>query len=92
MGSAENSAYHDPTDPVKKPIVFWGVWLWFGSTVFVCLHEVVVFLTSDFVSGGFIALMLPLLYSFLGIWALSSVTQRYLWKDAEDSREGEVED
>ena len=89
MGSAKNTAYHDAADPKVKPIVFWGVWIWFGPTVFVSLLQIFVFLTSDYREGGIFALVIPILYLFLGGWALRAVTKGYFRKEADETETSE---
>lgn len=92
MGSAENTAYHEAADPAVKPIVFWGVWIWFGpsvimSAIMICLS----FAESDSLTedGYIIALIIPLLYLILGSWALWSVSKGYFKKGPAKSEEPE---
>lgn len=86
MGTAKGNAYH-AVDPVKKPIIFWGVWLYFGPTAFISMWMITDILRSHFkgvesvgIFGGvgLMALILPALFSALSIWVLCSVSKRYL--------------
>ena len=75
------------TDPRLKPIVFWGVWLYFGPTVILAailaisaIRELARKASHDFF-GEVVLLLLALTYASLGGWALWSVTKRCLSQD-----------
>lgn len=88
MGSAEHSAYHEPTDPRIKPIVFFGVWLFFGTFTLYHLFNFFQFFSSKIefentVIPSFdelLALTIPALVTFGSLWALVSVSRRFLGK------------
>ena len=75
------------TDPKLKPIVFWGVWLYFGPTViasaFLAISEIRAMArnTSQDLFEEVLLLLFALTYASLGGWALWSVTKRYLAQD-----------
>ncbi|MEJ6581020.1 MAG: hypothetical protein QNL33_16075 [Akkermansiaceae bacterium] len=79
-------ALSDPANPRTKPIVFWGVWLYFGPSAIFAIHLVYTYVTShleddsffEFTFDTFMALFLPVGYGILSIWALWSVTKGYL--------------
>ena len=75
------------TDPKLKPIVFWGVWLYFGPTVIIAallaayaIPEIARNVPNS-MFGAVLTLLLSLTYASLGGWALWSVTKRYLSQD-----------
>lgn len=88
MKTANHKAYSAPASPRTKPIIFWGVWVYFGpSALFAIL------LVYDFVRGHlqddlfyelnldtFMGLFLPVAYGILSFWALWSVTKGYFGK------------
>lgn len=87
MGTAKGYAYHEAADPVRKPIIFWGVWLYFGPFGFFCLWMIIDVLRNHFMGVksvgtfggvGLMALILPTLFAVLSIWVLCSVSKRYL--------------
>lgn len=86
MKTANHHAYSDPANPRTKPIVFWGVWLYFGPSAIFAIHLVYTYVTShleddpffEFTFETFMALCLPVGYGVLSIWALWSVTKGYL--------------
>ena len=86
MVSAKGAAYPAPVAPRTKPIVFWGVWLYFGPSA---LGSGVVAYTSlaQLLSGspdgqaltGAIAIVVMCgLYGVTSCWVLWSVTSGYL--------------
>ena len=88
MGTAGGKAYH-AVDPVRKPIIFWGVLLYFVPTGLLMLWETKVIIqamrgnevpVTYFGMTGALALVLPLLYSLVSIWIVCSVTKRFLRK------------
>jgi len=94
MGSAKHTAYQEAADPAVKPIVFWGVWIWFGPSVVISFLSIISLLSESdsrgtFVEESLFLLVLPTLYFCLGSWALVSVTKGYLRKRSEESKEPE---
>lgn len=88
MASAEKPASKDPVEPRTKPIVFWGVWLYFGPSA-VGAGLVAYGSLSQILSGspdgqaltGAIAIAFICgLYGFTSCWALWSVTAGYFKK------------
>ena len=93
MGTSTSSAYSPPSNPRTKPIIFWGVWLYFGPSAVGSLWYIgsyIIYLISDNTStygshpeiatGGVMILILCLMYGVLSVWALWSVSKGYLRK------------
>jgi len=86
MKTANHHAYSDATNPRTKPVVFWGVWVYFGPSAVFAIHLVYTFVTShldhdpffEFTFETFMMLFLPVGYGILSVWALWSVTKGYL--------------
>lgn len=86
MGTANRAAYQPAANPRTKPIVFWGVWLFFGPSVigsFVMAYRLIREFVADWGDATSAAPLVMLaiflgLYGLLGAWALWSVTGGYL--------------
>jgi hypothetical protein len=88
MGTATSAAYSPAVDPKTKPIVFWGVLLYFGPSAIWFLWYVYSFILERLADGfeappvgvTILGMALPVLYGILSIWVLWSVTRSYLRK------------
>ena len=94
MGKATGETYSEVNSPRKKPIIFWGVWLYFGPSAFGALYYAIVTglnlvvgganipddLKSDALVGSILILLVSLGYGILSFWVLWSVTKGYLRK------------
>lgn len=86
MGSAEGPAYNEPVAPRTKPIVFWGVWLYFGPTAVgagILAYNSLGYPLDGSpeekdVAGTVAILVMCGLYGATSCWALWSVTAGYL--------------
>lgn len=82
MKTANHHAYTDAVSPKTRPIVFWGVWIYFGPSAVFAIYLVYQFFTTDLGSGptleDYVLLALPVGYGILSLWALWSVTKGYL--------------
>lgn len=83
MLAATGNAYSPATNPKIKPIVFWGVWLYFAPTVVVAFWLTITFWESP------TAYIPALLYGLLSAWALWSVSARYFAKPAATPQSGQ---
>jgi Cu/Ag efflux pump CusA len=85
MESAKGPASKDAAAPRTKPIVFWGVWLYFGPTAM--MAGVVAYTSlAPILSGGpegqdiVVAIAIVVmcgLYGISSVWALWAVTSGY---------------
>lgn len=81
-GSAERPATKGPVTPRTKPIVFWGVWLYFGPTAvgagLVAYTSLAQMLSGSpggqEVAGAIAIVVMCGLYGVSSCWALWSVT------------------
>lgn len=87
LKTANHHAYSDAASPRTKPIIFWGVWLYFGPSAIFAIHLVYQFIRDylddpyfEIDSNLIVALILPLGYGVLSIWALWAVTKGFLGK------------
>lgn len=89
MGTVEGASYPTPVDPRTKPIIFWGVWLYFGPSALGSLW-IIGSTLYPIIRGGVKAsniadciamILLVSLYGVASIWALWSVSARYFKKD-----------
>jgi len=88
MGTATSAAYPPAANPRTKPIVFWGVWLYFGPSAIVGFWMAVSFFTEFglvFPSAGpsvpaILIAGFGLLYGLASVWVLWTVTRGYLGK------------
>lgn len=95
MGTAQPSAYSPAANPRTKPIIFWGVWLYFGPTVIFTISQIYLTMKDRLtrekqfysLSEEIIAFALPVGYSILGAWALWSVTKGYLFSKPSSLKE-----
>ena len=88
MKTANHHASSDVTSPRSKPIVFWGVWLYFGPSAFLSIHFVYqrvceYFQEPEFEFDGMVIMGLLFFsaYGILSSWALWSVTKGYFGKE-----------
>ena len=89
MGTARGAAYPTPVDPRTKPVIFWGVWLYFGPSAIgsLCIIGATLYplIKGDVKAGnmadGIAMILLASLYGAMSIWALWSVSARYFKKD-----------
>ena len=86
MGAAGPAAYPPATHPRTKPIVFWGVWLYFGPSAIGGLWTAGSF-ANDMRSSspsealnGTLFVLFGVLYTLVCFWVLWTVTRRYLSK------------
>jgi uncharacterized membrane protein YhaH (DUF805 family) len=85
-GVAKVPASKDPVAPRTKPIVFWGVWLYFGPTAMmagVLAYTSLAPILSDRPDGLDVASAIGIvvmcgLYGVSSCWALWAVTAGYL--------------
>ncbi len=94
MGAAEPVAYSPAANPRTKPIVFWGVWLYFGPSAIAGLWIAGTY-ARDFRSSSpgevfdaALYALFGLLYTLICVWALWTVTRRYLAKPAKPAPRG----
>lgn len=93
MGTVRSSAYSPVRDPRTKPIIFWGVWLYFGPSAVGSLWGVGTTVYDFFVGktlsapgsteltvGAVLSVLAFLVYGALSIWAVWSVTKGYFCK------------
>lgn len=88
MGTATSAAYSPAVNPRTKPIVFWGVLLYFGPSAIWFLWYMYSFIQEYFtdeneappIGETILDLTLPVLYGILSIWVLCTVTRSYLCK------------
>ena len=86
MGTAQGAAYPHAVNPKVKPIVFWGVWIYFGPSGFGALWWAVDFIREFVISGSGAEIAAPALlvalfcvaYGVLSAWVLWSVTKGFL--------------
>lgn len=78
MTKVKDAAYRSQTDPQLKPIVFYGVWLYFGPTAIIALLLASESAGAPDRSGAVLVILFALFYFALSAWALTSVTRRYL--------------
>jgi uncharacterized membrane protein YhaH (DUF805 family) len=89
MGTVKGASYPVPVDPRTKPVIFWGVWLYFGPSAIGSLWIIGSNVFAIVNAGGgasnigerIATTLLSALYGILSIWALWSVTARYFKKD-----------
>jgi ribosomal protein L37E len=89
MATVKSASYLTPVDPRTKPIIFWGVWLYFGPSAFGSLWIIGTTLypiirgddSANTIVGGIAIILLASLYGVASIWALWSVSTRYFKKD-----------
>ena len=88
MKTANHHAYADAANPRIKPIIFWGVWLYFGPSA-IGMTFILWDLWQSYYEYGrffeftfetFMGIALPLGYGILSLWALWSVTKGYLFR------------
>ena len=86
MGAVRGNAYAPVSSPKKKPIIFWGVWLYFGPSAIGSLWIIIRYLTkvlsgeiqiNHFMQSGAEAmqLMIAILYGFCSCWVLWAVSK-----------------
>ena len=93
MGSVTSSAYSSVTSPRTKPIIFWGVWLYFGPSAAGAIWYIGSFILSFFgadtpvvgddptlMGASILVLIVMLLYGLLSLWALWSVSKGFFKK------------
>ena len=88
LKTANHHAYANAANPRTKPIIFWGVWLYFGPSAIGSIWIIWDLWESyndygpffEFTLETFMGLALPVAYGILSIWALWSVTKGYLGK------------
>ena len=93
MSTAKSSAYSPVSSPKTKPIIFWGVWLYFGPSAIGALWFIgsaIIMLISgeastyidnpDQLGAVVMGLVIALLYGLLSIWAVWSVSKGYFGK------------
>ena len=88
MGTAKGPSHATAVHPRTKPIIFWGVWLYFGPTAAGALWLVGSFLREIIVGGaksvdlaeGIALSAIAGLYGAMSLWALWSVSRRYFGK------------
>ncbi len=98
MGSATGSAYANPENWQVKPVVFWGVLVFFGPSAIWAILTVIYMLFSiiggdsngEYVADA-VSVLMTLAWGALSIWAVYSVTKNYFRKDRHES-EDEAED
>ena len=78
MTKVKDTAYRSQTDPQLKPIVFYGVWLYFGSTATIALLLATGSAKAPDHAGASLIILFALFYFALSAWALTAVTRRYL--------------
>jgi len=93
MHTAKNSAYSPVKNPKTKPIIFWGILLYFGpsavialwfagsSTIELIFDETPTYTDNPELLGLIvIGVIAALLYSFVSIWVIWSVSKGYFGK------------
>ncbi len=101
MGTVRSSAYSPVRNPRTKPIIFWGVWLYFGSSAVGFLLVVGTTMYDFFVGkplsapgspesilGAVLSVLALLMYGALSIWAVWSVTKGYFGKAGKGTDQG----
>lgn len=92
FGTATSTFYHTPTDPRIKPVIFWGVWLYFGPSAIGAIW-VLIKGARDLAQrdpalgfpGDEIAIaLITTVYGAISIWAVWSVSARYIRKSRTD--------
>jgi hypothetical protein len=89
MGTVMGASYPPPVDLGTKPIIFWGVWLYFGPSGIGALWllgaRLVPLIAGEVKIGEHpevIAMLIAAaLYGFASLWVLWSVTARFFKKD-----------
>lgn len=96
MGKVAGGGYADPVSPRTKPVIFYGVWAYFGPTGLFSIWAIYQTL-SDLLTGEvagnletFLPFLLSLVYGALSAWALWAVTKGYLGAD-EKNEDSEAE-
>lgn len=95
MGKVKGFAYSPPTSPRTKPIIFWGVWLYFGPSMIAALWMIAELLGGyasgdselDFLGTGIVVLLIAVIYGALSGWALWAVTKGYFGKKPRESED-----
>lgn len=89
LKTANHNAYAPAVSPRTKPIIFWGVWLYFGPSAYFAvrmLYDLILAYQNDPLfevnTDLVVAIILPLAYGILSVWALWSVTKGYLQKNS----------
>jgi hypothetical protein len=92
FGTATSNFYHPPTDPRIKPVIFWGVWLYFGPSAIGSIWVLIngardlaqrnpaLGFPGDEIATG----LITALYGAISIWAVWSVSSRYMRKYPEE--------
>lgn len=88
MTKVKDAAYRSQTDPQLKPIVFFGVWLYFGPTAIVALLLAIDSANVPDRSGSILVILFALFYLVFSVWALTAVTRRYLRQANAGTAEG----
>ena len=92
FGTATSTFYHTPTDPRIKPVIFWGVWLYFGPSaigaIWVLINGARDLAQRDpalgFPGDEIAIALITTVYGAISIWAVWSVSARYIRKTSTD--------
>lgn len=90
MGSATGAAYSEANAARTKPIIFWGVWLFFGPTAVGSIWSVITYVyllvsdngvslaeDSELIGGVVLSLLGSVVFGFLSVWALWCVSKGF---------------
>ncbi len=92
FGTATSNFYHTPTDPRIKPVIFWGVWLYFGPSaigaIWVLVNGALDLAHRDpalgFPGDEIAIALITALYGAISVWAVWSVSTRYIRRSPAD--------